>query len=200
MRSFYLTFNIGMGLLIALRLYWHWRAGTTRDRAAVRAGLAREGGFAAARWLIGLPAGVTLLLYMAAPGLLEWAQLPLAGVVRWSGAVLFGTALVLLAWVHGTLGTNFNTTLVVKADHELITSGPYRYVRHPMYTAFIALFTGMFLLSANLLLGVLGGLALYALLVMRTPREEAQLAERFGQAYETYRSRTGALLPRLGPK
>ena len=195
--SFHLLFTIGMGLLVGLRLFWHRRAGTTLDRPAVRAGLAREGNFATLRWIIGIPSGLTIVLYLVAPNVLSWAELPLPSVYRWTGAVLFGVALLLLVWVHGALGRNFNTTLVVRADHELVMRGPYRYVRHPMYSAFVVLFAGMFLLSASALLGVLGAVAMWALVVVRTPREEAQLAERFGAEYDRYRDRTGALLPRL---
>jgi len=197
MDRFHFIFVLEFAALIFLRLYWHRRAGTTRDRAAVRAGLAREGAFARMRWLLGLPAMVLLVLYLVAPRLLRWSEVPLPAGLRWAGAGLFLIALLLLVWVHVALGRNFNTTLVLRGDHELIMRGPYRYVRHPMYSAFALLFPGMFLLSANLLLGVLGGVIFYFLVASRTPREEEQLLERFGAAYEAYRARTGALFPRF---
>lgn len=198
MDPFHFIFRLEFAALISLRLYWHWRAGTTRDRAAVRAGLAREGAFARVRVLLALPGLVLLVVYLFAPSWLRWSEVPLAASLRWAGAGLFLAALLLLVWVHAALGRNFNTTLVVRGDHELIMRGPYRYVRHPMYSAFALLFTGMFLLSANLLLGLLGGVVFLFLVAGRTPREEAQLQERFGAAYEAYRARTGALVPRFG--
>jgi protein-S-isoprenylcysteine O-methyltransferase Ste14 len=140
---------------------------------------------------------VLILTYLFAPRYLGWSELPLPDAVRWLGVTLFFASLVLLVWVHITLGRNFNTTLVLRADHELVVRGPYRYVRHPMYSAFALLFSGMFLLSANVLLGILGGVIFFFLVFSRTPREEAQLAERFGEAYEAYRARTGALWPKF---
>jgi protein-S-isoprenylcysteine O-methyltransferase Ste14 len=191
------VFVVGMVLMVGLRLYWHVRAGTARDRAAVRAGIAREGGFGRMRWMVGPASGVVLLLYLLAPGTMRWSELPLPVAAGWLGTGLFGLGFLLLAWVHTALGRNFNTTLVVRPDHELVVHGPYRYVRHPMYSAFILLFGGMFLLTSSVVIGVLSAVAMYGLLVVRMPREEAQLAERFGARYEAYRSSTGMLVPRL---
>ena len=195
--NFHTLFVLEFLALIGLRLYWHRRAGTTRDRAAVQAGLAREGAFAWVRIVLGLPAFALLLMYLVAPGWLRWGGVPLPDGPRWAGAVLMLISLLLLVWVHSALGRHFNTTLVLRSDHQLVTHGPYRYVRHPMYSAFTLLFAGMFLLSANLLLGALGAVIFLFLILSRTPREEAQLRERFGAAYDEWRAHTGALFPRL---
>ncbi|MGH7470005.1 MAG: methyltransferase family protein [Longimicrobiales bacterium] len=87
-----------------------------------------------------------------------------------------------------------------RGDHELVMHGPYRYVRHPMYSALVLLFAGMFLLTRSVLVAVSSGIALYGLLVVRTPREEQQLVERFGAGYEAYRASTGWLWPKLGTR
>ena len=60
----------------------------------------------------------------------------LADAVRISSAILFLSGLVLFWWSHASLGCNWSNTLELREKHELITSGPYRYIRHPMYLYF----------------------------------------------------------------
>lgn len=195
--SHHTVFTFEFIALIGLRLYWHWRAGTRRDAETIRAGIAREASFKWIRIGLGIPGAAMLLLYLVAPTTLGVFELSFSDNLRWIGAVLFAIALLLLFWVHRSLNRNFNTVLVLRPDHELVMTGPYRWVRHPMYSAFVVLFSGMFLLSANLLFGVLCSIILFFLLIQRTPREEAQLRERFGAVYDAYHARTGALLPKL---
>src|SRR5207244_2384452 len=114
----------------------------------------------------------------------------------------FGTGLVvlgllLLVWVHRALACNFSTTLRIRPDHTLVTSGPYHWVRHPMYTVFCLVFVGICLQTANGLLGGLGLSAIGIIMIVRTPLEEAQLVEKFGEEYRHYMQRTGRYLPRL---
>jgi protein-S-isoprenylcysteine O-methyltransferase Ste14 len=194
---FHTIFVVIFLVIMVLRLSWHVRAGTWKDKDGVRAGLQREGVFKGLRWLLGPPYGAVLLLYLFRPSSIEGFAIPIWQPLRWFGVGLLVFSVALLGWVHLSLGRNFNTTLVLRRDHELVTSGPYRWVRHPMYSSFIVLFAGMFLVTRNVLLGLLSGLFLLALVKLRTPLEEAQLEERFGPLYEAYRERTGLLWPRL---
>ncbi|MFL7810386.1 MAG: isoprenylcysteine carboxylmethyltransferase family protein [Anaerolineae bacterium] len=141
---------------------------------------------------------MAFFLYLLLPGTLAWAAVPLPAAVRWAGAALGCAALVLFAWVHHALGANYFWLLQLREGHTLVTSGPYRWVRHPMYTAFIMLHIAVALLSANAFLGLtwLGGLAL--LLVGRVRREEVMLNEAFGEEYREYTARTGRFLPQMG--
>lgn len=184
--------------LLAVRIAYHRHAGTLRRREEMRAGMRREGAFRWARLLLGLPYLVALPVWLLAPRWLGWAALDFPAPLRWVGAPIGVCGLALLLWVHRTLGRNFSGTLALRADHTLVVDGPYRRVRHPMYGAFLLLMLALVLLTANGVIGVLGFGAMAALLVLRTPREEAQLAERFGADYEAYRARTGALFPRWG--
>src|SRR5688500_13896318 len=133
-RLFHTLFCVLLGAIIALRLVWYWKAGTFKDKEAARAGMAREGVFARLRWILGPPMGLVILLYLFRPRVLAWAAVPLWPEFRWLGVGLMMASGLLLVWVHQSLGRNFNTTLVLRRDHELITKGPYRWVRHPMYS------------------------------------------------------------------
>lgn len=99
--------------------------------------------------------------------------------------------------VHHFLGKNFSSELRIRPDHELVTEGPYRYVRHPMYTSFFVMMTGLFLLSGNWLICGSALLVLIFVMVVRTPREERMMEGRFGDAYRHYMARTGRYLPKL---
>jgi len=129
-------------------------------------------------------------------GILGRAVLPRGGglaVFGFAGALL-GLAIALWARIH--LGNYWSDKVVLRDDHQLIRSGPYAYVRHPIYS--------------GVLLGVLGtalivdrwrGFVAFALLLgnytIKAKREERILADRFHQAFEQHQSGTGFLLPRL---
>ena len=104
-----------------------------------------------------------------------------------------------MLWAQNSLGRNFFASLSLSADHELITRGPYRWVRHPMYLCFMGIFFACFLLSANWFIGATGMLAELVIMLWRTPREERMMAERFGEEYELYRKRTGRFFTRRRP-
>ena len=103
---------------------------------------------------------------------------------------------LLLLWrSHRALGKNFRPTLEASPDQELVTTGPYSYVRHPLYLAFLLMLTSTGLLSSNWFIGVVGVLLIASITVVRIPAEEALLSQRFGEQYREYRQRTPALLP-----
>lgn len=137
------------------------------------------------------------LIYLFRPQWLMWASVEFPAWVRWLGALLGVLAVALLFWVHRALGRNFSSTLRLGEQHTLVIDGPYRWVRHPMYIGFILLSLAIFLLSANVAVGVawMGVMALIASLRVRA--EEAMLVERFGDKYRTYAERIGRFLPKI---
>lgn len=138
---------------------------------------------------------VSTLVYLVRPEWLGWAQVPCPPVLRWVGLPLGLAGAALFVWTLAALGANLTDTVVTRREHTLVTAGPYRWVRHPFYLSALAGGLGMALLAANLL--VAGAtLGVYALLVLRTPREERHLAARFGQPYEEYRRQVPAFWPR----
>ena len=100
-------------------------------------------------------------------------------------------------WTLRSLGKNLTDTVVTRADATLVTDGPYHLVRHPFYVTVALLMLAMTLLSANGWIGA-SGLAVMALLVVRTSKEEQMLIARFGDDYRSYMARTGRFLPRIG--
>ena len=89
----------------------------------------------------------------------------------------------------------YATSWEMQEDHKLVTSGPYRYVRHPSYLAYFIMFFGLFLLLLSLIALVpLIAIPGYARL---TTHEEELLVKRFGDAYVKYHKRTGRFLPKV---
>lgn len=154
-------------------------------------------GVAAALRICGAIYYGSILLWLAYPPLVSWAGVHLPEWLRWLGIALVagGLALGLAALWH--LGRSTTPTAVARTDAELVVSGPYRWIRHPLYTSMWLSVPGVALVSANLL-PLLSGAATVAVLTFRTRREERELVERFGDRYRRYMSRTGRFLPGPG--
>ncbi|MEM6640631.1 MAG: isoprenylcysteine carboxylmethyltransferase family protein [Pseudomonadota bacterium] len=183
-------------LLFAVRLIAHRAAGgMARDQSD---GIALEGGRSVA-----LALRLTVLVFGLIPAVI-WCvaptrlpgQLDLPDITYWAALASALAGLLLLIFVHRALGRQFSGTLHLRDDHQLVTHGPYSRIRHPMYTAFLLLLGGLATLIGNAWIAVvLLGSQVWVLLV-RLPLEEAQLNERFGQAWQEHCHRTGRLLPR----
>ena len=149
------------------------------------------------RLILGVPlAGVTVG-YVIRPEILDFAKVLAPSWVVPLGAGLSAGSIALLIWVQHALGANFNTLLGIRQHNSLVTHGPYRRVRHPMYTVLFLTMLGILLLTRNLLVG---GFLLGAFLITigtRLAQEEAILEEEYGEAYRSYKARTGRFLPRL---
>ena len=96
-----------------------------------------------------------------------------------------------------SLGNNYRGTKGFHPNHELVTHGPYRFVRHPMNAVFPLVPIFLFLVSANWVLGAVALILLGTISIVRSPIEEHQLIERFGEEYRAYMRRTGRFFPRL---
>jgi protein-S-isoprenylcysteine O-methyltransferase Ste14 len=152
-------------------------------------------GLIAGRILVALPLFGGVFTYVAHPPWMVWASLSVPTWVRWIGVALGVLVAPSVYWVFTTLGANVSETVLTKPQHQLVTTGPYRWVRHPLYTVGIALFVSIGLMAANWFILLWAGVALIAARLVVIPREEAQLVARFGDEYRRYRSTTGSLLP-----
>ena len=137
-----------------------------------------------------------LVAYAVNPAWVNWASMGLPDWLRIAGGALVLIAIPNFVWMFRHLGKNITPTADTRTDHTLVVSGPYRWVRHPLYTVAIAFWLGISLFTAKwILLGLVGLMVVF--LMIRTPREEANLLERFGDEYRDYRSRTGRYIPKL---
>src|SRR5262245_16651414 len=116
-----------------------------------------------------------LLAFVADPHLMAWSSVPVPAPLRSAGVGL-ARAAALLVWTLRNLGKNLTDTVVTRKDHTLVTTGPYRWVRHPFYVAFALAVLANSLVAANWFLLATGGVA-FVLLVVRTRKEEDRLVE-----------------------
>lgn len=137
-----------------------------------------------------------LVAYLIDPSWVEWARVPLPDGLRWAGGLLALLAVPGFYWLLHHLGTNITATQYAREGATLVTTGPYHYVRHPMYSLGVVYLLGLVLLTELWPLAA-GSMICYALLLWRTPREEAELVETFGEAYRQYQRETGQYLPRF---
>jgi protein-S-isoprenylcysteine O-methyltransferase Ste14 len=115
---------------------------------------------------------------------------PVLGAI---GAVLFASGLGLAIWARVHLGRNWGMPMTQKAEPELVTSGPYRFVRHPIYSGLLAGVLGTALATnlIGLVIGaILGGYFYYSASV-----EEKNLTTTFPTAYPAYQASTKMLIP-----
>ena len=116
--------------------------------------------------------------------------------VRVIGLAVGLAGAVLLVWASVLLGRLLIHEAAVQKDHALIASGPYRFVRHPVYAGYLALLRGSGVASLNVCLLLLWPVSLLGILI-QVASEEHLLGERFGQDYERYVRQTGRLVPRF---
>ena len=139
----------------------------------------------------------SILLYIVYPAALKWAELNLNRPVRIIGIIIGIISDSLILWVLVSLGKNISAALKVRNNQYLVTTGPYRYVRHPLYSVGLLLFISIALVSSNWFLGILGTCFQLFIMYKRTPLEEKMLIEHFGEEYRRYIETTGAFFPRF---
>ncbi len=147
------------------------------------------------RVALALPALLLMLAFVIHPPWIDWSSLALPVWSRWVGVLLGLAVAPLNVWVLRSLGKNVSETVLTKESHALVQAGPYRWVRHPLYTSGFLMFGAVSLLAANWLMAALTLSAIVLFSVVIIPREEAELIKRFGSRYEDYRRHTGRLLP-----
>lgn len=144
-------------------------------------------------WVIGS------FIYIAKPASMEWARFPVPSWIRWLGMMITASGMALEFSTQIFLGRNYSTTLHIGEEQSLVTTGPYRYIRHPMYTALVAVGIGMGLMSSSWYF-LIPFIATGIVIIFRTRREEDAMIEKFGDEYVQYAQRTGRFLPMVGRK
>jgi protein-S-isoprenylcysteine O-methyltransferase Ste14 len=144
------------------------------------------------RWLLNIS---LLFLFLPVPGL-RARFLPLATSIVAAGLIIQALGILLAAWARHHLGRYWSGAVAVAVHHELVRSGPYHLVRHPIYSAMFVMFLGTCMVSGELH-ALLGLTVLAAAYWRKIPQEERTMRETFGPAYDLYCGETWALVPGL---
>ena len=123
------------------------------------------------------------------------ADYPFHPTQAWLGILVALASLVMFRLTHRALGHFWSVSLDVREQHALVTDGIYRYVRHPMYTAFWLWAIAQALLLPNWVAGFAAIVGFGVLFFGRLPREEQLMLESFGDDYRKYMARTYRLVP-----
>ena len=142
-------------------------------------------------------AGMILPLVAIFTPLLSFADYPLHPIAFAIGTVVLCLGMWLFYRSHADLGENWSVSLEIRENHQLVTSGVYRLMRHPMYTAIFLTALAQALLLSNWLAGPSCLLAFLVMLAVRLGREETMMLNKFGEAYGEYMKRTKRLIPHL---
>ena len=176
-----------MLLWVIFSLYWAIASRNSSDTSH------SESSFSTAfhQFLLG---SAMLLLFIPAPGLTGWFLPPSAHLLVAAGGIVQAGFLLLAVWARRHLGRNWSAEVRIGVGHQLVRSGPYKFLRHPIYTAMLGMFLGTAIASSQY--HALLGVAILILGYLRKSRLEDQiLAQTFGQEYVQYRRDTWALVP-----
>jgi protein-S-isoprenylcysteine O-methyltransferase Ste14 len=146
--------------------------------------------------IVGPPLALTCIAFLVQPRWVDFARVDAPEWTRWLGAPLALLGVVLFGWMFRHLGLNVTPTSMPRAAATLVTTGPYRWIRHPMYSTALILVVAAALLTANLVVATCG-VIMFLLLAARSRLEERRLVEKFGQDYREYQGRTGRFVPRV---
>jgi protein-S-isoprenylcysteine O-methyltransferase Ste14 len=144
--------------------------------------------------IIGL---VVLPAIHLATGLFEFANTGFRPAAGWLGMIAMVAFLYMFYRSHKDLARNWSVSLEIRKDHQLIDTGVYSKIRHPMYTSFWLWGIAQFLLVPNWIAGLSGLASVAFLYFSRIGAEEKMMHQQFGDAYEEYCRKTYRLLPKL---
>lgn len=146
--------------------------------------------------IFGLVLWLSPFVYLLNPQWMAWSKIGLPEWARWFG---FGFGIIvvgLIYWLFTSIGSGITPVSATRKEHKLVTHGIYRWVRHPLYTVGSSLYISFGLMSDNWFIIFMGVVA-FIVMAIRTPKEEANLIEKFGDEYREYMMRTGRFLPKL---
>lgn len=190
----FLRYFLGAALLVELgSRMLHLRR---RRRARSRCFAKDKASFADYLWVFagGGAHYAVLAIFAAYQGWIGFAQLPFVPALVIVGCVLAVAGLLLIIWSHHALGVAFCISAAPTPDQSLVTSGPYRRVRHPIYLALVLKAVGVALATCNLLVVATSVIMLIGIAI-RIPGEERRLHRCYGAVWDNYAARTPALFP-----
>ena len=147
--------------------------------------------------LLGMLGFISVVAFTIAPGWIKFGELSFPNWLRWTGVGLALLGFFLLQWAQVTLGQSWSDTPRMMEEQTLVTRGPYEFIRHPIYTAFILILGSTLFISSNWLIGICWAGMTILETYSRIGFEESLMIEYFGDEYRQYMKKTGRLLPRL---
>jgi protein-S-isoprenylcysteine O-methyltransferase Ste14 len=177
---------VGFGWLMFLAYWWISAVGVKKDirRRSWRRGIGVR--ILAIAVIIGL---ARLPFFQQQPSAVVN---PIEGI---AGLTVCFAGFGLAVWARLYLGRNWGLPMSLKEGHELVTTGPYRYVRHPIYTGMLLAILGSALVSGPIWVVFLAGMAVYCVYSARI--EESLMLQQFPEQYALYKRRTKAIVPFL---
>lgn len=121
---------------------------------------------------------------------------PAGPITEWSGVLLTAAGVAIAIWARWHLGANWSGVVTLKEGHELIRTGPYRSIRHPIYTGILLALLGT-IVAAGEVRGLLAVVIAWASFYWKARREESFLAQEFGEKFGTHVKQTGMFLPKI---
>jgi protein-S-isoprenylcysteine O-methyltransferase Ste14 len=174
---------------IAFLAYWEIKARSTKATARLEPAWSRI---------------VRVLGFLIVIVLFAWPHIPVSWLYRqfvpqgvwtfWLGATITAAGLLFAVWAREHLGRNWSRSVTIKQDHQLIVTGPYAVVRHPIYTGILTGFLGMTLAVAEIR-GIIAFVLVSLVLWSKLRLEEQWMRTQFGAPYEAYSHRTAAVVP-----
>ena len=184
---------LNANLIPALWLFWlaYWFIAGRNVKATQR----HESPASRAAHIVPVIVGAMFLWLPRLPGHFLGGRILPAGLnPQLVGAGFVAAGLAFSVWARIHLGRNWSGTVTVKQDHELVRDGPYRYVRHPIYTGLLLAFIGC-AIARNEWRGVLAIAIIYAGFWRKLKLEERWMTEQFGDGYRRYIAEVPALIP-----
>jgi protein-S-isoprenylcysteine O-methyltransferase Ste14 len=176
-------------LWIAYLVYWQAMARDVKATQRLEPAVSRIG-----RTVL-LMLAVVLLVAQGLPvSWFYWHFLPAGYPTFFAGAAITTLGLLFSVWARRHLGRNWSQSVTIKTDHELIVTGPYALVRHPIYTGLLGGLLGTAIATTQIR-GMLAFALVFIVLWGKLRLEERWMWARFGTQYETYAHRVAALVP-----
>jgi protein-S-isoprenylcysteine O-methyltransferase Ste14 len=182
-------------IIAVLWVVWilYWRASALRTKATER----HESASSRASHIIPVVLGAVLIgIPSVPPAWIHRRMLVDPLPLYWIGTILVGVGLMFSIWARRHLGMNWSATITLKEGHVLVRSGPYRWVRHPIYTGLLLALLGT-ALSRNDWCALLGFALVTAALVRKLSIEERWMLSAFEDEYRQYKAHVSALIPFL---
>jgi protein-S-isoprenylcysteine O-methyltransferase Ste14 len=176
---------------ITFLIYWRIKAANTKNTQRLEpavSGILR---------ILAILVAIILLSTTWIP--LPWLYRPVWRAGFWPfcmGAAITVSGLLFAVWAREHLGRNWSSQVSIKQDHELITTGPYAVVRHPIYTGILAGFLGV-AIALSQVRGFVVFVLFFLVFWVKFSKEEQWMRSQFGETYAKYVHRTAALVPYL---